>query len=70
MKDENLNKKLQEFDVDVPNFPMSKSKVDRMANWLFAEAPLPKINTSDKGLIVVQLTPIILIICTILPILL
>ena len=48
--DEKINRKLREFEVDVPDFPMKKSSLDRLANWMFQPVSMPfsSLNTSWK----------------------
>lgn len=69
--DEKLVKKLGEFHVDVPEFPMRKTKIDRLANWLFEEVPFPSVsmNLTGKGMIFIQMMPLVIIVLTLIPLL-
>ncbi|RST77560.1 hypothetical protein D4T97_003520 [Siminovitchia acidinfaciens] len=58
MKDEKkLFDKLDEFDVDMPDFPMRKSRVDRAANWLFDSVRLPEFELTERKMIITLFLP-------------
>lgn len=63
-RDEKLYKKLKEFDVDVPEFPMKRSVISRLGNWLFAEVPFPAPSwgMTAKGTVLIQVLPIFIIV--------
>lgn len=69
--DRNFHKKLKEFEVDVPEFPIKKSIVNRVANWLFEPVPIPVPNFSftGKGTVVTLFLPILITIASVIPIL-
>lgn len=69
-----LKKRLDEFHVEVPDFPAKSSKLDRIANWIHAPAKNPLELLSIRGnsitklvffplilLLVLLITPIFLI---------
>ncbi|MEK3887913.1 hypothetical protein [Bacillus sp. FSL K6-3431] len=68
-QDEKLYEKLKGFHVDVPEFPIRKSRIERLANWLFEEVPFPTTNfkLTRKGMVLMQLLPIFITIASILP---
>lgn len=63
--DEKINRKLREFEVDVPDFPMKKSSLDRLANWMFQPVSMPfsSLNLVGKrSMPALQMLPFIIII--------
>lgn len=68
--DDFLKKKLEEFEVIVPDFPMKKSKAVRIANWLFAPVTVPLLERDFPiGILrILQVVPIIFAIIMIIPI--
>lgn len=70
-RDEKIYQKLREYEVDVPEFSMKKSTIDRWGNWLFGEAhiPVPRFTMTKKGMNLLYCLPFPLIIIAILPIL-
>jgi nucleosome binding factor SPN SPT16 subunit len=60
-KDREIQEKLEKYTVDVPYFPMKKTKIRQIVDWLFQTAPFPipehKVNFQIMYLL--QVTPII-----------
>lgn len=58
-----LAKKLDEYKVDVPNFPLKRSRSERIAELLFSPImnPLEKMSLRVKSVILLQLSPIAII---------
>lgn len=50
-----LQNRLDEFQVDVPDFPSKRKKLDRLANWIYAPAKSPIDLFSIKGNSITQL---------------
>jgi hypothetical protein len=71
-KEKVLMEKLDEYKVDVPDFPIQKSIPERIANWMFAPAdiPLPEMDTMVKSAAITVFFPILAVAFTTLPILL
>lgn len=69
--DETLFQKLDEFKVDVPDFPMKKSRLDRAANWLFDPVSLPvfEVNFTRTGMALALIFPVLLTIISAIPLL-
>ncbi len=65
--DEKLFKKLDEFDVEVPDFPMRKSRVDRAADWLFDSVRLPEFELTERGMALTLFLPVLISIISALP---
>ena len=60
-KDQHLRTKLDEYHVDIPDFPMKPKKWERFINFLASPAkdPLdPLISTSD-GVLLLKIAPVI-----------
>ncbi|WP_339161857.1 hypothetical protein [Siminovitchia sp. FSL W7-1587] len=66
---EKLVQKLDEYQVDVPDFPMKKSRLDRAANWLFDPVSLPvwEVHFTKKGMAVAMFFPVLLTIISAIP---
>ncbi|MCM3163336.1 hypothetical protein [Metabacillus litoralis] len=58
-----LQKRLEEFHVKVPDIPFKKSKVDRIANWIYAPAksPIDLLNIKGYSITRLVLYPFILL---------
>ncbi len=65
--DERLFQKLDEFDVEVPDFPMRKSRVERAGNWLFDSARLPEFEFTERGMVLVLLLPVFISVISAIP---
>ncbi|VEF46995.1 Uncharacterised protein [Bacillus freudenreichii] len=59
--------KLDEFDVDVPDFPMRKSRVDKAANWLFDSVRLPEFEMTERKMIITLFLPVLISIISAIP---
>lgn len=62
-----LYQKLDEFEVDVPDFPMRKSQMDRAANWLFDSVRLPEFELTNRGMVLTLFLPVLLSIISAIP---
>lgn len=58
-KDDKLFQKLDEFDVEVPEFPLEKSWMDRMANWLFDSVRLPEFELTERKMALTLFLPVL-----------
>lgn len=60
---EDLARKLDEYGVDIPNFPLKRSRFERMANLFFSPImnPLEKMSLRVKSVILLQLAPIVIV---------
>lgn len=58
-----LQKKLDEFDVTMPDFQVKRSKIDRFVNWIYAPAknPLDVVKIKGNSITRVVLYPLIII---------
>lgn len=58
-----FQEKLEEFQVEIPEIPMKRSKLERIANWIYAPAKDPLEVLSIKGNSITRLVfyPLILI---------
>lgn len=60
--------KLDEFNVEVPDFPMRKSRMERTANWLFDSVRLPEFELSEMGMVLTLFLPVLISIISAIPI--
>lgn len=44
-----IQNKLKEFEVTVPSFPNRKSRIDRLANWLFTPVATPLLDKDFRA---------------------
>lgn len=58
--DEKLFQKLDEFVVEVPDFPMEKSWMERAANWLFDSVRLPEVELTERGMALLLFLPVLI----------
>ncbi|MDR9794992.1 hypothetical protein Q4O60_00470 [Aeribacillus pallidus] len=60
-KDREIDKLLKKYTVEVPDFPMKKSKMEKLANWLCEKAsfPIPEEQITFKGMVCIQVIPIV-----------
>ncbi|PGT82764.1 MULTISPECIES: hypothetical protein [Bacillaceae] len=58
-----LQNHLEEFQVDVPDIPLTKSKVDRIANWIYApvKSPIDLLNIKGNSITRLVMYPFILL---------
>ena len=58
-----IQNRLEEFHVEVPEIPMKKSKLERIANWIYAPAtnPLEMFNIRGNSLTRLVFYPFIFI---------
>jgi hypothetical protein len=56
-----LQSKLDEFHVDVPDIPVHRSKLDRIANWIYAPSkdPLELFHVKESSITRLVLYPFI-----------
>ncbi|MFS0821721.1 hypothetical protein [Bacillus sp. 1P02SD] len=61
--EEELKEKLDQFTVEVPDFPMKKSRLDRMANWFFnpVSIPFPKFGYTKSAFLTITWIPVFLV---------
>ncbi|OAS82756.1 MULTISPECIES: hypothetical protein [Metabacillus] len=59
-KDQHLHTKLEQYHVDIPDFPMKPSKWERFINLLASPAkdPLDSIISTSNGILLLKLAPI------------
>jgi hypothetical protein len=59
-KDHHLRTKLEEYHVDIPDFPMEPSRWERFINLLASPAkdPLDPLISTSNGLLLLKLVPI------------
>ena len=62
IKDE-IQNRLEEFHVEVPDIPMNRSKVERLANWIYAPAkdPLEVFHIKGNSITRLVIYPFILV---------
>ncbi|MBD8004587.1 hypothetical protein [Bacillus norwichensis] len=65
--DEKLFQKLDEFDVEVPDFPMRKSRVERAGNWLFDSTRLPEFEFTERGMALTLFLPVFISVISAIP---
>ncbi|MFD1707600.1 hypothetical protein ACFSCZ_12785 [Siminovitchia sediminis] len=65
--DEEFFRKLDEYQVEVPEFSIQKSRWERMANWLFDTAPLPDISMNETGMRLTLTFPVLLSVLSVMP---
>ncbi|MBU7595216.1 hypothetical protein [Metabacillus halosaccharovorans] len=60
-KDHHLRKRLDEYHVDIPDFPMKTNRWERFIHFLASPAkdPLEPLISTPNGLLVLKLVPII-----------
>jgi hypothetical protein len=60
-KDREIQEILEKYTVDVPYFPMKKTKMDQIADWLFhaASYPIPEHKVNFHLMYLFQVTPIV-----------
>ncbi|PMC33772.1 hypothetical protein CJ195_26810 [Bacillus sp. UMB0899] len=60
-KDLHLSKKLDEYHIDIPDFPMKPNRWERFINFLASPAkdPLDPLLSTSNGLLVLKLIPIL-----------
>jgi hypothetical protein len=60
-KDQHLNTKLEQYHVDIPDFPMKPSRWERFINLLASPAkdPLDPIISTSNGILLLRLVPIL-----------
>lgn len=60
-KDQHLRKKLDEYHVDIPDFPMKPNRWERFINLLASPAkdPLDPFISSINGMLLIKIAPII-----------
>jgi len=65
-KEKNLARMLDAYEVNIPDFPMKKSMMSRIANWLFAPAkiPFPEAGYTTTASLYILILPFVLVIFT------
>ncbi|MEH7237612.1 hypothetical protein [Bacillus sp. JJ1562] len=58
-----LKEKLDQFTIEVPDFPMKKSRLDRMANWFFnpVSIPFPEAGYKKGAFLSISWLPVLLL---------
>lgn len=57
---EKLFQKLDEFNVEVPDFPMRKSRIEKMGDWLFDSTRLPEVEFTERGMVFTLFLPVLI----------
>ncbi|GIN89163.1 hypothetical protein J6TS1_10980 [Siminovitchia terrae] len=58
--DEKLFQKLDEFNVEVPDFPMRKSRIEKAGDWLFDSTRLPEFEFTERGMVLALFLPVLI----------
>ncbi|KAA9021058.1 hypothetical protein [Niallia endozanthoxylica] len=60
-KDQHLRTKLDEYHVDIPDFPMKPKRWERFINFLASPAkdPLDPLISSSHGILLLKIAPVI-----------
>lgn len=60
---EELQEKLEKFEVEVPVFEVKRKKIDRFANWIYAPAanPLEFLSIKENSVTRLVFTPFVII---------
>ncbi len=69
--EEELKQKLDQYTVEVPDFPVKKARTTRIANWVFAPTyiPFPEVGYKQVSAKVIVSLPLFIIPVTFIPIL-
>ncbi|WP_099361363.1 hypothetical protein [Fredinandcohnia onubensis] len=61
--DKELKEKLDQFTVEVPDFPMKKSRLNRIANWFFnpASIPFPEAGYKKGAFLSISWLPVLIL---------
>lgn len=68
--EDKLKEQLDQFEVDVPDFSIKKSKLTRIGNWIFAPTriPFPEFGYKEVFTKLIVILPLILVALTMLPV--
>lgn len=69
-KDDEIEKQLAKYQVDVPEFPMRKSLMNRISEWFFqpVSIPFPEKFINYRALVLITFFPIIIVLATFIPV--